>query len=326
MTDQINIIWLDDDPDREQSAKNMAASLGLQIDFYNLHDQNLDEVLTGLLAKPEPSLIIIDHNLEDANLGVFKKGSTVAAYIRDAWPDCPIICVTGEDLHNLSSQQKTLYEVVIPVFKISDNYELIYSIASSFNEIRNKRPSNLDQLLDLIKAPTIDREKLKSVVPMQLKENFEDKSLIVEISRWIRSTLLTRPGFLFNKLWLSTLLGIKEESFSKINEHFKSALYNGPFAIESEHKWWKSKAIELLYELSELPGLPWEKGRGLEKISTDDYSICYASQENYPETIAYVDESEDAEEVPIKIKHTIVHPDYESLLYFEDIRLMRAAE
>lgn len=81
----------------------------------------------------------------------------------------------------------------------------------------------------------------------------------------------------------------------------------------------------IIYGLVDKGIYPWEKGRFLSGIEDVDSSVCYASGEAYPETVAFEDSSADAQQVQIKIKYSHIHPDYESLLNFEDIRIMTPA-
>ena len=318
--------WIDDNPERSPAAVSMQETLEVKVEFKDIRGKNLEEWLPNLLLSTEPELVILDQNLEEANRGVFKKGSTVAAFIRETWPECPIVCVTGEDLHNFSSIQKTLYEDIYPYSGISNYYNRITSIANSFKLIKEKIPKNLSDIISLLQVPEADSDKLITILPTSLKEDFDDNGIIIEISRWVRDVLVKRPGFLYDKTWLATLIGIKPESFEKVSHYFEEAKYRGVFSNSSDTRWWKSTALQILYDISDIKGLPWHRGRGISGITAADYSICYASGEALPETVAFVDSTKSAEEKPMKIKYTTLHNDFESMLYFEDIRLMAPQE
>jgi hypothetical protein len=316
--------WLDDSPEREADANNLEAALQVNMKFHNLKKANLDEVLTEIVTNSEqPTLIILDQNLENANRGIFIKGSTVAAYLRESWPTCPIICITGEDVHNLNSQQKSQYEEVFPASKVSDFYAIIKSIAEGFELIRANWPQQPTDVIKLLNEPEVDFDKLTTILPTALKDSLDDKSSIVEISKWVRDILMKRPGFLYDQLWLCTLIGIKSNSFNKVGQLFDEAKYHGMFATDAQPRWWKSKVLEILYDITETQGLPWEKGRGIAGVTEDDFSLCFYSNEQFPETVAFTDQSSDQAEEPMKLKYTELHPDFERLLYFDDIRLMK---
>ncbi|GAH64337.1 unnamed protein product [marine sediment metagenome] len=136
---------------------------------------------------------------------------------------------------------------------------------------------------------------------------------------------MERPGFLYDRLWTATLLGLNENGFKKVEKLFTTAKYKGIFADESRERWWKSELIRILSKHVNVPGLPWEKGRSLPNITTRFYSKDYYSnfKEEYPETVAYTDETSN-KRAQMKLKYTVPHPKYDKLLFFEEIRIMKA--
>ena len=317
--------WIDDTPERANGANNLASALNVDVEFIDVSSEDSEERLSRLIHGKEPDLIIIDHNLEDINSGVFKKGSTVATYIREKWFDCPIVSISA-NVEDVDSQQRALYIDLFPIERISQYYSNVLSIAQSFKGLKENRPSNVGNLLDQLGTPEDDRLNLVTVLPTTLKHDFANKSLLVEIAQWIKLVLLKRPGFLLDQIWVSTLIGLRQESFLKVEHYFIEAKYKGYFANENEPRWWKSEVLTRIYELVDVGNYPWEKGRFLPEISEQDFSVCHASQEPFPETVAFIDTAGDALQVPIKIKYSYLHPDYESLLNFEDIRLMTPAQ
>jgi len=321
---KMNFIWIDDDPERADNAATLQEALEINCSFIDLKSNS--DVMKEVLQGEEPALILIDHNLQDISSGDFRKGSTVAAFIRETWLECPIICITGEDLETVDSNKRDQYEEIIPINKISDYYSILQSIADTFHILQKKRPKTVADLLSLIAPPAIEADRLTAIMPNEIKENFTDNSLLLEICHWVRKTLVNRPGFLYNQLWVSTLLGVKEESFYKIAELFEPAEYQGIFYSAQTKRWWKSKVLAILYDIVEVEGLPWEKGRNLPGLNPGDFSVCYASNAPFPETVAFVDETKSAVAVPMKLQHTITHPNYDGLLFFEELRMMKPAE
>jgi CheY-like chemotaxis protein len=326
MSKKLRFIWIDDNPQREAESENIRARLGVSMKFVSVKNKNLIDELNAVLKLHEPDLIIIDHKLEDIKSGIFKTGSTAAAFLREKWPQCPIICVTAVDQSEVDSQQRSLYEEIYSITKISKYDDSVLSIAKAFKVLRKSRPKKITTLLNLIQAPREEHERLKAILPKELKEDFTNKSLYVNISHWIRKTLLMRPGFLYDSLWAATLIGIKEESFKRIEKQFSDARYEGIFLDQSERKWWKSKLLSILSEKVDVAGLPWEKGRKLPGIKKVDHSKCYASGEDYPETVAFIDETRNSKRAQMRLHQTIPHPSYEDLLFFEEIRMMKPAE
>jgi len=322
----MTIYWLDDNSARIQESKNISEALNASVIFFDLYNKNLEEELASIAQKKEPDVILLDQNLENATTGTFKKGSTAAAFLKENWPDCPIICVTGENIEEFSNYQRYSYEEVLPINKISEYYEIIESIATSFKNLKRDPPKVISDITTKLKAPERDYEKIQSVLPTFLKEDFDERGLISELSYWVRNVLIKRPGFLYDELWLATYLGIKIESFFKVKPLFDKAKYQGVFATDSNPRWWKTLATEILYEYSQLEGLPWESGRGLPNVQSTDYSECYISREPFPETVAFTETTRDSQRFPMKLKYTISHPEFESLLHFENLRLMKPAE
>lgn len=323
----MNIFWLDDNPDRKPDAQNIEDATGIAVRFFDLKGKNLEQELANIVTKEkEPTLILLDQNLEDATEGVFKKGSTGAAYIKEMWPECPIVCVTGDEIENINNQQKALFEDILPISSISSYYDTIVSIASSFKIAKKERPRTINGIIRLLQVPESDISKIASILPTELKENISDNTLIIEISKWVRNILLKRPGFLYDRAWVATYLGIKQESFHKVEYLFEDAKYKGIFFSRSDERWWKSKVIDILYEKSDLPGLPWESGRGLPGVEPEDFSSCYVTNEPFPETVAFTDTTHNSNCFPMRLKNTVLHPEYESMLHFDNIRLMKPAE
>ncbi len=299
----------------------MAKELKIVVDFVDVKKNDLETIS----KHSEPDLVIVDHKLENIQTGIFRTGSTAAAYIRELWSECPVVCVTGMNKTDLDSQQRPYYEDIFEINNISKYYNSILSIARSFNLIKTKRPSNSEDLLQLLKAPKEDYERLKAVLPHNIKSDFstDNKGLIFDISYWIRNVLIERPGFLYDSLWVATYLGLKPEALKKVEEHFINAEYNGLFSTETDKRWWKTKVLQLLSQKVADFGLPWEKGRHLPNLLKKDYSKCYATKADYPETVAFTDDTENAKRVQMRIYSTVSHPSYENLMFFEEIRMMK---
>lgn len=328
----MNFIWIDDNPDRETTSNNLAKNLEVNCRFINVKGEDVSITLKYLLNGMQPDLILIDHNLidsmppEESKEILIRRGSSAATIIRQQWKDCPIICISGMDANTLDSQEKAVYEEIYFDHKISSHYDEILSIAKSFKSIKESKPNNIVELLQLIKCPVSEAEKLKSIIPTALKENFRDGSLSVEISNWVRKTLIARPGFLYDKLWTATLLGLTIEGFEKVEVLFNESKYEGIFACKTSTRWWRSEIIKILGHHVPFPGLPSERGHKLENIDEIHQSKCYVTDSPFPDTVAFLDDTRDSKSAAMKIKETVVHPGFEKLLYFEEIRLMAAPE
>ncbi|WP_293742423.1 response regulator [uncultured Pedobacter sp.] len=328
----MKFIWIDDNPERLTSAGNLATALDFEYTFVDVKGREVSTELKTLLEGAKPDLIIIDHNLIDSvkedekNKILIRRGSSAATIIRQTWKDCPIICISGMDAKDLDTQEKAIYEEIYSDHKISDHYAEISSIAMSFSVLKEHKPENIDDFFKLLGCPESEKEKLKAIIPKDLKENFKDGGLIVEISNWVRKILLNRPGFLYDRLWTSTYLGLNKSGFEKVEPIFENARYNGVFACKGNERWWKSELLRILGETVKQPGLPGIKSRQLTGVVEGDYSRCYVTGELLPETVAFIDETPNAKQEAMKLRETIDHNGFEKMLYFDEIRQMAAAE
>ncbi len=329
MSRELNFLWIDDEPKRKAEAENLEMRLKVNIEFIDVKDQSLPGVLSDILSREEPHLILMDHFLGNVKAGRFNKGSTAAEIIREHWPECPIVCITEMGLKDIDMHKQSIYEDIFQFGKISSYDSRLISTAKSFRELKKKRPQDLDEIIKLLRAPKDDCPRLKSIIPKELKDEdaYKDESLLLTIYRWVSRILMEKPGFLYDRLWTATLLGIKEESFNKVEHIFEKAKYKGIFSDSGRERWWQSKVKEILY--SELPDTdcvyPWELGRQLPGLSDADFSKCHVSGEDFPETVAYTDVNV-IERAPMRLRHTVPHPNFENLLFFEEIRMMKAAE
>ena len=322
MSEKLKFIWIDDDPKRERAAHNMSHELGVDITFKGIKGKNVERVLKSILAGQEPDLVLMDHSFHQADGDPIRTGSSAAAIIREKWPSCPIVSVTAIEKTNMDTRHRSAYEAIFPFDRISENYSKLVAIAEGFKALKEKIPNTTDDILEHLKVPEDECDKMVKIFPRELKENFEDKSLLLEIYRWCDSILFKRPGFLYDRLWVSTLLGLNSEGFQQVEAKFESAKYQGVFANNSNERWWKSEVLSILGGEVDQVGLPWELGRALVDDNNAYFSKCHVSEEEFPETVAFVDANNDAERHPMKLKYTEPHPNFEDMLFFEELRKM----
>lgn len=319
-----HILWIDDDADRKNASETLQEILGVRVDFCEVNRKKIMDIIEGFTKGLEPALILMDHWLNDIE-GPSERGSSIAEILREKWNDCPIVAITGM-ADELDEHEKYLYEEVIPIEDLSTSHSLLMAIVAGFRELRANRPNSIDDIVDKLNAPSDDREMLISIIPKQIRSNFKDKSLLINIYKWIRHELYERPGLLYDNLWASTLIGIKIESFNKVKATFKTAEYNGLFSDAADERWWKSIIKDILFEAlpDEKAALPWFLGFKLPGLSEADKSSCYrddCTETDPPDTVAYTDGTLSTRK-PMHRKCTVKHPLFESLLYFEEIRMM----
>ncbi|MCI0471263.1 MAG: response regulator, partial [Candidatus Aminicenantes bacterium] len=182
------ILWIDDDPERKKAAENLKNRLALDIDFIDVKDKSLPDEIKGILSGKEPHLILMDHRLDNVKLNGYKTGATAAEVIREQWPECPIVCVTAVELKDIDLHKQSIYEDIFIYDNIADYESTLLSIAESFQGLKSEPPQNKDDFIKLLKAPGDEIDRLISILPGELKneEYYQDKSLLLTISRWVR--------------------------------------------------------------------------------------------------------------------------------------------
>jgi CheY-like chemotaxis protein len=321
-------LWIDDESGRIRDARSLARSLKIKVIFEDVRKKELVEVLQGILSGQEPDLVLIDHRLDKVlEGGIIQTGSTTAEVIREKWAECPIVCVTAVRLEDIDLHKKLIYEQVIEYPELFENYPFLISLAKSFKILRRKRPKDIKGFMNLIKAPSPDRPRLDAILPEEIKRGFEGRSPLISISRWIRQTLMAKPGFLYDQLWAATSVGIKEHSFEKVHDALAEAKYKGIFADDGNPRWWQTRIKEILYERfpADERQFTWELGRRLNGVRKQDYSVCYVCKKEFPEIVGFTDETAQTRK-PMHLRCSVSHPRFEKALFFEEIRMMKAAE
>ena len=187
-----------------------------------------------------------------------------------------------------------------------------------------RKPKNFVELQQLLKVPEDDKNRLEAVLPDSITANYGKSGLTFELSNWIRKILFSKPGFLFDSLWAATLLGVREDSFNKIEKYFTDALYNGIYVNEIQKRWWQSKLKDILFtkftDSDEFITL--RLADKFDEIEKSDFSICKVCKERYPETVAYTDE-ELGKRVQVHLKCSIPSKKAQKKLFFEEIRVIK---
>ncbi len=314
------IVWIDDNPDRARTAEDIGAL------FVDVRNEDVAETVENLLESGQPRLIILDHVLDKTATKnpIFQRGSTIAEAIKEHWPACPVVGVTNvEKAKKIDERTYRTYDDLFLFVNFAKYRDRIDSISKGFLVVTKANPKKARDLVALLKPPEDEIDRLVDALPDDLKKSFRDPSLASRLYSWV-DHLIERPGFLYDGLWAATFLGLNESGFEVAAENFKQAKYSGVFARDDDPRWWSSKLSELLYKLCEptLDEPSWRAGRGLPSIKKEHYSFCYYCKEEFPETVAFLDDAGE-ERRPMHLRHTVLHPLFKRELYFEDIRMMR---
>jgi hypothetical protein len=320
MSKRQKIIWIDDNPDRQSTARDLGAA------FVDVKNQDLGPVLEFMLKGPAPQLVIIDHVLDKAGRNtqqILRKGSTIAEGLKERWPACAVVGVTNDDnLGGIDLRTKGTYDELFPFQEFRRCFDRISGIAEGFGLLEKKRPRP-QALVKLLKPPDDEVERLVDALSEDLKTRSQDASVASRVYRWV-GRLMNRAGFLYDALWSATLLGLNESGFAKVCDTFEAAKYCGLFTRPDDARWWSAALSTKLYKLCPpQPGeLSWHVGRRLPGVKKVHFSVCYRCKEAYPEIVAYLDEATE-EQHAMHLRCTVPHPRHKRELFFEDIRMMR---
>jgi len=258
------------------------------------------------LMKISPGLILIDFDLTkpDSNDDVIGiSGVTLSTELRQKFQDAPIVLFTRKSVFNINSYsdiKQTLSSIDNIIYKHdlfkpdSLLLDTLYELAIGFKKLRVCKSKSWDKLLEILKAPKSDYDKLKlSDSPI----SSEDKSIwsVSKAAKWIREILINYPGILYEAIHSATFLGISKKAFltDEVQQFFSKAKYSGIFSPQ-EGRWWKSKLLEIAnYKMTkkekslllrEAFPAAWER---INKTSIER-SKCVFSGESPAEWVCYI--------------------------------------
>lgn len=326
MSRETRILWIDDLSRRSNTAVVLNRRKDLSVTFRGVAGKKLSEELVQAFKDRKPDLVIVDHFLDktEATDRAFARGSTVAQAAREEWPSCPIVGITAADKRgNILTSEGKLYDELWSFSDFEKMIPRLKIIADGFRQLARMRGSSVADLLKRLRPPKDDLERLAATVPEDLRHDLADGGLVSDAYAWIRHQLLDEPGFVFDRLWAATFLGIKESSFGKVERLLVAARYDGVFAFPEAPRWWANQITTILYERfpDSVAQPPQVLGRQLPRIMPKDYSKCYACGARLPDTVAYLDEAADQKR-PMCVRHTAPHPAKRAMLFFEEPRIM----
>jgi hypothetical protein len=282
-TKELNIYWLDDEPNRFDVFKPLieetAADFSLSVKVHTiLVDQNLINIIEqweDSPPTPAPDLFMLDHILQ-VHLPFRMTGNTLAHILRRSFTNIPLVSVTamftqGHD----SGQDINEYTAIFDYNDLSENIEDMLSIARDYGQLA---AATWDGLLGILHIPDSEKGVLQLAIPQDLFiEHTPTKHN--QLARWVHSVLLTKPGYLYDELYAATFLGLTVTGFNKVKGKFDKALYQGPFATNRRPLWWQTKLKDQLYDIlgENSPDYTQAAGRMLTKFEEDDLCKCYVS-------------------------------------------------
>lgn len=333
-TKRLSILFIDDLEKCKQNIpiESLEKKYKCDILYQTLHDKTVSEFVAVIKDLDEPDIILMDHKLtemSDQNV----TGSSLSELIKDKWPTIPIVGVTNIDIENkISASKKNIYdEIILKDELIKDKFLVIDSIArsyltlkTSYSKPRNKTSDDIikNNICSWVGASEDDLERIFKIIPPEIIKSYKQPDFISLLSRWIRKEFIHYPGFVYDSMWSSTILGIKEDSFMEIKDKFKDAKYTGPFFLEKD-LWWKTKLLKCVYKLANdnIEAIPFLIKKKFKEIKDKDFAICENCGELFPEIVGYVDDSM-SKKVPLHLKCSLLTNKIPSKLFYEDVRIM----
>ena len=194
---------------------------------------------------------------------------------------------------------------------------------------------NLEQIKTLLGLADNDEDNLTwqqicSTLPEIVTTDINKKLFSSRFYLWFRNTFFKNAGFLYDKQWLSTFLGIKTENnvdilnkyMEKHGAVFDKAAYKGIFSHVADHRWWRHKwKASIFSQSSEHATTSQVIAQEIFQVAEADQSVCYKSQEVRPDVLAYVDQSF-LEQVQACRRYTEPHPSRPFVPFYEEPRIV----
>lgn len=209
-------------------------------------------------SNDHPELFLVDYELDtgqaDGSIANYR-GTTLAARLRDLFPEVPIVLFTRSTLPTWTAAKRTVKAggaFDATMYKDTDlraNPESVKatlrSLANGFKVLRETSRRTTTRLLELLDADERGQAEAQRVLPPT------DGWRAVEASQWVRGVLLSYPGILYNASYASVALGVSRDSLRRqdLLSLLEPAEYHGVFSTEDRH-WWRHSLFEIVCELS----------------------------------------------------------------------------
>jgi hypothetical protein len=346
----IVICWIDDNVKHRFDAENLQGKMTLsgkkgKVLFY--HPEDFKSVVE---SEKKVDLFLIDYYLNRSpnakGRAYAGKGISFIGLLRENYPDTPIYTFTALPRDKTSTDLTHILEKEAearPDFARiqGSGHEFLYYDTLDYGIIRKTVPKGAAKLIDLLKPPPIEKEKIASLLPHILKtsefmgvesQNIAGRSL--DYASWVRNVLLATPGFLYNKLYSATAVGMISDAFQERLTEFNSALYRGLFAQSlQETLWWKITLFESVNKKAQDRA---EKEKPIEdralsdvkrlatyafELKEDEIATCSVCNKRYPDTVGT--EVDNGEMVPVHYRCSNEDPAAVKTLFFDDLRIVK---
>ena len=326
MKSKVRILWIDDYPQRSKRATDLQDTSGMTVKFISVMNLQLDEVITQIRNEYDPEMVILDHILDKTSPDSWTRlGSTLAGLLRETWERCPIFGITAVKNVGQIDIEKYAYDELIEGDRFSEYVRYIPEVVEGFKKCAKVK--NIGEWLALIKAPKDETVRIKGCMPYNTKTDFKKKGFANRVYRWFRKKFYNMPGFLYDSDWVATFAGVKKGAVDKYLKYLKTARYDGVFNDPDHPRWWKTELYKLIYSKCKDENAAYRSTQDVANevlgIPEAERSTCYVCRKKWPETVAYVDETEKASAQQMHLRCTVPHPLYQYEPMFEEMRMMK---
>lgn len=332
MTKQISIFWIDDEANREEDAEHLEQLLAEETEkdrtspkvIFFITEEWQSYVEQNRVQRNCVDLFLVDYLLFIKRLHP-GGGMSVAGEIRETFPNIPIYMFSAKPIPEIA---KEIADSILTLKELQRSPRATYYDAIDYQKLRMSSGRSMTSLLNLLKAPRIDREKIVFALPESLKKTLLATTKVhfdsIVFAKWVRFEFLKVPGFVYNSIYSATKLGMKEETFFELSAEFETAKYSGVFSRTNPTLWWASMLRDIVFRLAaeKMPGDgTTDLSRlaptlfGLDESRTSTCSVC---GKRYPETVGYDPDSKKMK--PVHYRCSIPHPEKTRTVYFEEER------
>lgn len=259
------ILWIDDDPDREKRAIQLKEATRLKVEFISVEGKNLEKELPAIRAKAQPGLVVIDHILNHTTSQHWAQfGSTLVGFFRETWPGCPIFGITAAGNLGGIDFERYAYDELVDYDTLSAYVQYVPNVIEGFRKC--SKITDINEWIRLLKPPKGEPERIEGCIPRDAKTQVDKNGFPNRIYRWFRGHFYAMPGFLYDKEWVATFVGVKKERIDKYLPHFGAAQYSARFNHPGDPRWWKARLYQVLYAKY---GAPDASYRSSQEIATN---------------------------------------------------------
>ena len=326
MSPKPQILWIDDNPDRKKQAMDLENDSGRKVEFIPAKGKNIEELIEKIINEyKKPKLVIIDHVLDKTNSKIGTRfGSSLVGILRDTWDTCPFLGISAAGKIARIDIGEYAYDELIEGDRFSEYIRYIPNVIEGFKKCT--KVDSVERWINLLKCPKEEKNRIKECIPRNIKANVQKKGFANRAYRWFSKKFYSTPGFLYDKNWVATFAGVKIEAIDKYIKYFNSAKYDGIFNNPDSMRWWKATLYRKIYSKSKDINVATRSSQDVAnevlKVKKKFRSKCHACGEVWPDTMAYVDDSENASMKQMHLRCTVAHPDYRYEPMFEEIRVM----